>query len=66
MDAAIAKLFTSESLVNAALDTVRVFGGSGLFTENDVERSLRDAVASVLYSGTNDIQRNIIARWLGL
>ena len=31
-----------------------------------VERMLRDAVGSVLYSGTSDIQRNIIARWLGL
>ena len=35
-------------------------------TENDVERTLRDAVASTLYSGTSEIQRNIIARWLGL
>jgi alkylation response protein AidB-like acyl-CoA dehydrogenase len=31
-----------------------------------VERTLRDAVASTLYSGTSDIQRNIIARWVGL
>jgi alkylation response protein AidB-like acyl-CoA dehydrogenase len=31
-----------------------------------VERALRDAVASTIYSGTSDIQRSIIARWLGL
>ena len=30
------------------------------------ERAMRDAVGGTLYSGTNDIQRNIIARWLGL
>jgi alkylation response protein AidB-like acyl-CoA dehydrogenase len=35
-------------------------------TEYEVERSLRDAVGSTIYSGTSEIQRNIIARWLGL
>jgi alkylation response protein AidB-like acyl-CoA dehydrogenase len=66
LDASIAKLFASESLLSAALGAVRVHGGSGLFTECDVERALRDAVAATLYSGTNDIQRDIIARWMGL
>ncbi|MCB0293536.1 MAG: hypothetical protein KDH97_25005, partial [Calditrichaeota bacterium] len=31
-----------------------------------VERTLRDAMASTIYSGTSEVQRNIIARWLGL
>ena len=53
-------------MVENALDTVRVFGGYGFMTEYDVERALRDAVGSTLYSGTSDIQRNIIAGWLGL
>jgi alkylation response protein AidB-like acyl-CoA dehydrogenase len=66
LDASIAKLFTSEALVQSALDTVRVLGGYGVMTEYGAERSLRDAVAGTLYSGTNDMQRNIIARWLGL
>jgi hypothetical protein len=65
-DAAITKLFVSESLVETALDTVRVLGGYGVMAEYGVERVLRDSVASTLYSGTNDVQRNIIARWLGL
>ena len=60
------KLFVSESLVETALDTVRVFGGYGIMTEYGVERALRDSIPGTLYSGTNDIQRNIIARWLGL
>ena len=34
--------------------------------EYEVERTLRDAVASPIYSGSSEIQRNIIARWLGL
>jgi alkylation response protein AidB-like acyl-CoA dehydrogenase len=66
MDASIAKLFVSEALVKSALSTVQVFGGYGFMTEYQVERALRDAVGSTLYSGTSEIQRNIIARWLGL
>lgn len=65
-DAAMAKLFTSEALVESALDTVRVLGGYGIMVEYGAERILRDAVAGTLYSGTNDMQRNIIAAWLGL
>ena len=66
LDASIAKLFVSESLVRAALDTVQIFGGYGLMAEYDVERNLRDALCSTIYSGTSEMQRNIIARWLGL
>ncbi len=66
LDAAIAKLFVSESLVKAALGTVQIFGGYGYMTEYEVERMLRDAVGSTIYSGTSEIQRNMIARWLGL
>jgi hypothetical protein len=66
MDAAIAKLFVSESLVRSALTAVQVHGGYGYTTEYEVERALRDAVGSTLYSGTSEMQRNIIARWLGL
>lgn len=65
-DAAIAKLFVSESLLKAALDTVQIFGGHGFMAESEVERALRDAVGSTIYSGTSYIQRNIIAKWLGL
>ena len=66
MDAAIAKLFVSESLVQAALGAVQVHGGYGFTAEYEIERALRDAVASTLYSGTSEMQRNIIAGWLGL
>jgi alkylation response protein AidB-like acyl-CoA dehydrogenase len=66
MDASIAKLFVSESLVKAALDTVQIHGGYGYMTEYQLERALRDAVGSTIYSGTSEMQRNIIARWLGL
>jgi alkylation response protein AidB-like acyl-CoA dehydrogenase len=66
MDASMAKLFVSETLVKAALDTVQIHGGHGYKTEYEVELALRDAVGSTIYSGTSEMQRNIIARWLGL
>jgi alkylation response protein AidB-like acyl-CoA dehydrogenase len=64
LDAAIAKLFVSESLVSCALDTIRTLGGYGYTAEYEVERAMRDAVGGILYSGTSDIQRVLIARWL--
>jgi alkylation response protein AidB-like acyl-CoA dehydrogenase len=66
LDAAMAKLFTSEASVESALDAIRTFGASGYVVDTELERALRDAVGAVIYSGTSDIQRNIIARWLGL
>jgi alkylation response protein AidB-like acyl-CoA dehydrogenase len=66
LDAAITKLFVSESLVKVALDTIQLHGGYGFMTEYEVERALRDAVGATLYSGTSEMQRNIISRWLGL
>jgi alkylation response protein AidB-like acyl-CoA dehydrogenase len=66
LDAAMTKLFVSESLVQGALDTMQVFGGYGYMTEYDIERWVRDALSSTLYSGTSEMQRNIIARWMGL
>ena len=66
LDASITKLFVSETLVKVALDTVQVHGGYGFMAEYEVERALRDAVGSTIYSGTSEMQRNIIARWLGL
>jgi alkylation response protein AidB-like acyl-CoA dehydrogenase len=66
MDASITKIFVSESLVKSTIDALQIFGGYGFMTEYEVERAVRDALGSTLYSGTSEIQRNIIARWLGL
>jgi alkylation response protein AidB-like acyl-CoA dehydrogenase len=66
LDAAVAKLFVSEAFVESALGTVQVFGGSGYTTDYDIERIARDALGSTIYSGTSEMQRNIIARFLGL
>ncbi len=66
MDAALAKLYLSESWVHSCLDAIQIHGGYGYTTEYEVERDLRDAIGGTLYSGTSEIQRNIIARYLGL
>jgi alkylation response protein AidB-like acyl-CoA dehydrogenase len=66
LDGSIVKLFISESLVKAALDAVQVHGGNGFMVEFEVERALRDAIGGTIYSGTSEMQRNIIGRWLGL
>jgi alkylation response protein AidB-like acyl-CoA dehydrogenase len=66
LDAAVAKLFVSEALVQTATDTMQIFGGYGYTTEYDIERAVRDAFGAKIYSGTSEVQRNIIAAWLGL
>jgi hypothetical protein len=66
LEAAMAKLHISEAFVQNSMDAVRVRGGYGYMSEYEVERELRDAIGSTIYSGTSDIQRNIIARLLGL
>jgi alkylation response protein AidB-like acyl-CoA dehydrogenase len=66
LHAAIAKLFTSEAFVDTARAGIQVMGGYGYMVESEVERMMRDALGSTIYSGTSEMQRNIIARWLGL
>lgn len=65
-EAAIAKLHVSECFVQSCLDAIQIFGGYGYMTEQEIERDLRDAIGSRLYSGTSEIQRNLVARYLGL
>ena len=52
----------ADCLGNSCLDAVQVHGTVGYMTELEFERELRDAVGSRLYSGTSEIQRNIIAK----
>jgi alkylation response protein AidB-like acyl-CoA dehydrogenase len=64
MEAGMAKLFASEVAMQIALDAVRVHGGYGYSTEYDVERYFRDAPLMIVGEGTNEIQRNVIAKQL--
>jgi L-prolyl-PCP dehydrogenase len=66
LDVALLKLQLSESFVSSSLDAMRCYGGRAYLTDTGVERDLRDAVGGLLYAGTSDIQRNIIAKLLGV
>jgi alkylation response protein AidB-like acyl-CoA dehydrogenase len=60
------KLHLSESWVQTSLDALQINGASGYMSELGIERDLRDALASKIYSGTSEIQRMIIASFLGV
>ncbi|MYU21139.1 acyl-CoA dehydrogenase family protein [Streptomyces sp. SID8352] len=66
LDVCLVKLHISEAFVQSGLDAITIHGGYGYTAEYEVERDLRDAIGSRLYSGTSDIQRNIAASLLGL
>ncbi len=65
-EAAMAKLYISEAFVESSLDFIRIHGAKGIVTEYEIERDLRDGLGGLIYSGTSDIQRNIIAKLEGV
>jgi len=60
-EAAMAKLFASESANRAAKDGVQIFGGNGYVEDFPAERHFRDAKITEIYEGTSEIQRLVIA-----
>ncbi len=64
--AAMTKLVASEAAVASAMDASTIFGARGYVSQFEVERELRDALGGLSYSGTSEIQRNVIARLLGV
>jgi butyryl-CoA dehydrogenase len=61
---AMAKTFASDTAMQITTDAVQVFGGYGYMKEYPVERLMRDAKVTQIYEGTNQIQREVIARAL--
>jgi alkylation response protein AidB-like acyl-CoA dehydrogenase len=66
VESPMVKVYLSECFLQSSLDAVQIFGGYGYMAEYELEREVRDAVGSRIYSGTSDIQRNLIASALGL
>jgi len=65
-EAAMAKLYATESAVTATRMATQVFGGYGFIDETPVARQYRDAKILEIGEGTSEIQRLVIARDLGL
>jgi alkylation response protein AidB-like acyl-CoA dehydrogenase len=65
-EASMANLKATETLVQVTSDCMRVYGGYGFTMEFDIQRHFRDARLFVVGDGSSQIQRNIIARLLGL
>ena len=65
-EASMAKLAATELAKRCALESVQMAGGYGYAKEYPMERYLRSAVVTTIYGGTSEIQRNIIAKTLGL
>ena len=61
-EAAMAKLFGSETANDAAREAVQIHGGAGYLEDFPVERYFRDARITEIYEGTSEIQRIVIAR----
>jgi alkylation response protein AidB-like acyl-CoA dehydrogenase len=66
LEATMAKIFISESLVATAMAAVEVHGARGYVTGTGIERELRDALGAPIYAGTSAVQRGILAELLGL
>ena len=65
-DAAILKLYACEAYKEVADLGLQVLGGYGYTMEHDLQRHFRDSRLGVIGAGTSDIQRNIIAKTMGL
>ncbi|MBP2017607.1 alkylation response protein AidB-like acyl-CoA dehydrogenase [Symbiobacterium terraclitae] len=64
-EAAMAKLFASETAVRAANQAIQIHGGMGYMEEMPVSRFWRDAKLTEIGEGTSEIQRLVIARQMG-
>jgi isovaleryl-CoA dehydrogenase len=65
-EASMVKLFVTETSKRIALEGMQMMGGYGYSSEYDMERLVRSTLVSTIYGGTSEIQRNIIAKTLGL
>ncbi|HEV7771314.1 MAG TPA: acyl-CoA dehydrogenase family protein [Solirubrobacterales bacterium] len=65
-EASMVKLFVTEVTKRTTLEGMQMMGGYGYSSEYDMERLVRTSLVSTIYGGTSEIQRNIIAKTLGL
>ncbi|WP_410655355.1 acyl-CoA dehydrogenase family protein [Amycolatopsis sp. lyj-112] len=66
VDVAMAKVIASEANVQSATNAVQIHGGRGYLAEFGIEKELRDATGGTIFSGTSEVQRDKVARMLGV
>lgn len=66
LEASLSKLAISEGAIQSGLDAIQIHGGMGVASELPIERMLRDALPSTIFSGTSEMQRELVANELGL
>jgi alkylation response protein AidB-like acyl-CoA dehydrogenase len=66
VEVALSKLAVSEGIVQSSLDAIQIHGALGVVEEGGIERALRDSISSTIYSGTSEIQRELVAQGIGL
>ena len=62
----MAKLKATEVNKRMTLEAMQMMGGAGYAVEYGMEHQVRVALVTTIYGGTSEIQREIIARTLGL
>jgi alkylation response protein AidB-like acyl-CoA dehydrogenase len=66
LDISLAKLAVSEAAVQSGLDLIQICGSVGISHESGIAVSLLDALPGRIFSGTSEIQRDLVSRELGL
>ncbi len=66
LQAAMAKLFATDTTMKVTTDAVQVLGGAGYTQEFPLERYMREAKVMQIVEGTNQVQRLIIGKSLGV
>jgi len=61
-ESAMCKVKAGDVAMKVATDAVQIFGGYGYMKDYPIEKYMRDAKITQIYEGTNQIQRNVIAR----
>lgn len=61
VEAAMAKLFASETAMSVTTKVVQLFGGYGYMRDFPVERMMRDAKITEIYEGTSEVQKMVIS-----
>ncbi len=63
LEAAMLKVFASDSLWSILYDTMQIYGGRSFFTDAPFERMMRDARLNMIGEGSNEVMRAFIGVW---